>query len=339
MPSPPLLRLESLRVGYDHGKRGRVTVAERIDQSIESAQFVCLVGPNGAGKSTLLRTICGMQRPLGGAVLLDGLDLHEQPAAELARRVSVVLTDHTGAGGLTARGLVALGRHPYTSWTGRLTPEDERVIGWALECTSATELGPRQVDELSDGERQRVLVARALAQEPDLMVLDEPTAFLDLPHRVELMSLLRGLARSTSRTFLLSTHDLDLALRTADLIWLLGPSGSLVSGAPEDLVLDGAFAEAFSNHSVRFDSETGAFRFGEVHGGLATVEGSGPALVWTVRALNREGYEVVPAGHHAETSIVVREGPPRTWQLTQRGETIEAASIADLVSRLEPPQG
>lgn len=336
MDTPPLLRLEALRIGYDHGKRGRTTVADAIDQTIETAQFVCLVGPNGAGKSTLLRTICGMQPPLEGRVLLDGLDLHAQPAAELARRVSVVLTDRSGAGGLTARGLVALGRHPYTTWTGRLTADDERVISWALECTSATELGPRQVDELSDGERQRVFVARALAQEPDLMVLDEPTAFLDLPHRVELMSLLRRLARETSRTFLLSTHDLDLALRTADLIWLLGPGGSLVSGAPEDLVLGGAFAEAFSSDSVQFDSETGAFRFGEVHGGLASVDGTGPALVWTVRALNREGYEVVEAGASADVRVAVREGPPRTWQLTQRGESVEVTSIAELVTRLQP---
>ena len=225
-------------------------------------ELVCLIGPNGAGKSTLLRTLAGMQpadQRIGFAA--GARTSGQMKAEERARRLSLVLTQKTDVGLFTGYGLVALGRTPYTGWMGKLSPQritssSVRRSGWS----GRQNLAERTFNTMSDGERQKILIARALAQEPDLMILDEPTAFLDLPRRVECMSLLRDLAHRTGRTILLSTHDLDLALRSADRIWLLPYGGKLSVGVPEDLVLSGAFQTAFSNMGVQFDVETGTFQ-------------------------------------------------------------------------------
>ena len=153
--------------------------------------------------------------------------------------------------------MVTLGRHPYTNWWGNLSREDEEIVHWAIKSVGALNLAARQVSELSDGERQKIMIARALAQSPMVMLLDEPTAFLDLPRRVEIMQLLRNLARETNQAILLSTHDLNLALRLADQIWLLNSHGILQVGAPEDLVLSGAFAHTFDSEGVEFDIFSG----------------------------------------------------------------------------------
>ncbi|MBO9343739.1 MAG: ABC transporter ATP-binding protein, partial [Roseiflexus sp.] len=239
--SRAILATEHLSIGYAPRRGPRRIVASNLNLTLHAGEVVCLLGPNGVGKSTLLRTLVGMQPPLDGRVWLDGVDLSTLSAREIARRVSVVLTERVEVGQLTVYALVALGRHPHTDWTGRLTPHDEAIVRQALEAVNAVNLAGRLVHELSDGERQRVMVARALAQEPLVVVLDEPTAFLDLPRRVEIMRLLRRLAHETQRAMILSTHDLDLALRSADLLWLMAPGGGVHAGAPEDLVLGGAF--------------------------------------------------------------------------------------------------
>jgi iron complex transport system ATP-binding protein len=236
----PAVILEDVSTGYPGGRGQSRVVTKGIHTSLRTGELTCLLGPNGAGKSTLMRTIVGMQSPLAGTVLLGGRNVQTISAKDLARVVSVVLTDRVGAGMLSAYALVALGRHPHTKWFGGLTEGDHAVIRRSLEMTGAGELANRLVTELSDGERQKVMVARALAQEPQIMVLDEITAFLDLPRRVEIMGMLRTLAHETGRAMLLSTHDLDLALRASDRIWLLPKSGALAVGAPEDLVLSGA---------------------------------------------------------------------------------------------------
>jgi iron complex transport system ATP-binding protein len=242
--------------------------------ALNAGELVCLLGPNGAGKSTLLRTLAALQPPLAGRVLLDGADLHAMPARERARRLSVVLTDRIQVGQLTAYTLFGLGRYPHTNWSGRLTEADHAVIRRALAATGATDLAARPVGDLSDGERQKVLIARALAQEPRLMVLDEITAFLDLPRRVEVMRLLGRLARTTENAVLLATHDLDLALRSADRIWLLPRGGPLQVGAPEDLILSGAFESVFATEGVAFDRADGSFRLHRAYHSVVTLVGT-----------------------------------------------------------------
>lgn len=290
--SSEVFLLDGLAVGYDGPGRAPVVVSEQIDTALHVGELVCLIGPNGAGKSTLLRTLAGMQRPLAGRALLDGRDIHEIPSKERARRLAVVLTDRVSAGLLTGREVVALGRYPHTGWSGRLSADDRGIVARALVDAGADELADRPISNLSDGERQRVMLARALAQEPAILLLDEITAFLDLPRRVETMRLLRALAHDGCRGLLMSTHDLELALRTADRIWLQPRGGRLRTGTPESLVLDGTFQEVFEAEGIRFDPLTGSFRLHEAHRGAIALAGTGVEAIWTRRTLQRIGLDV-----------------------------------------------
>jgi iron complex transport system ATP-binding protein len=191
--------------------------------------------------------------------------------------------------------LVALGRQPHTGWSGRLSANDHAEIERALRDANAIALADRLVAELSDGERQRILIARALAQQPRTIVLDEPTAFLDLPRRVELMDMLRRLAHERGIGVLLSIHDLELALRYADDIWLLGPDGEFFRGAPEDLVLSGTFEKAFAREGFFFDLEHGALRLRETHTTSVAIEAEPPYNIWLARAAARAGFRTDPS--------------------------------------------
>lgn len=292
-PDAAPLVATDLSIGYAAARRAPLVVAAGVSVTLRAGELACLIGPNGAGKSTLMRTLAGMQPALGGRVLLGGDDVATLDVRTLARRLSVVLTERVDAGNLSAYGLVALGRHPYTDWTGHLRPHDEQIVRWAIETVGARSLAARPVGELSDGERQKIMIARALAQEPLVMLLDEPTAYLDLPNRVEVMRVLRHLSRTTGRAILLSTHDLDLALRRADTIWLMPGAGPLTVGAPEDLVLSGAFEAAFRGDGVAFDPQSGAFKILTPETGTVHLDGGGLAALWTRRALEREGFRVV----------------------------------------------
>lgn len=318
--STPVLQAEGLQIGYRPRHGSPRVVAADLHLCLHAGEVVCLLGPNGVGKSTLLRTLVGMQPPLAGRVWLDGVDLRTLPPRKLARRLSVVLTERIEVGQLSAYALVALGRHPHTDWTGRLSPRDEEVARWALEAVGAVSLAHRRVHELSDGERQRVMVARALAQEPLLMVLDEPTAFLDLPRRVEMMRLLRRLARETKRALLLSTHDLDLAMRSADALWLLAPGGRLYSGAPEDLVLGGAFEATFASDGIAFDRWQGSFQVHPPAQHRVALVGDGLVGAWTARALERSGCTVVAEDELAGLRVIICGDESRPcWEVHANG--------------------
>lgn len=288
-----VLQTHHLDIGYKQARRTSKVVVSDIDVTLHTGELACLIGPNGAGKSTLMRTLAGMQPALAGEVDLLGDAVGSLNPREMARRLGIVLTERQDVGKLTAYELVALGRYPHTDWTGRLSEDDERAIQAAIEAVGAVDLAGRQVNELSDGERQKVMIARALAQEPAVILLDEPTAYLDLPRRVEIMATLRTLAHQTGRAILLSTHDLDLALRTADTLWLLPKGGPLMVGAPEDLVLNGALAAAFRSEGVEFDLQTGSFRMVAHQIGEIGLIGEGVVAIWTARALERLGFCIV----------------------------------------------
>ncbi|MCA9913206.1 MAG: ABC transporter ATP-binding protein, partial [Anaerolineae bacterium] len=279
----PILVTHDLTIGYRAPRKPDVIVAEKLSLMLRSGQLVCLLGPNGAGKSTLMRTIAGMQPPLAGSVSLQGEDIRRLKPRQLATRLSVVLTERPNVGLLNGYALVALGRHPYTDWMGRLSRHDEAVIRWAVEAVGAIDIAERPVMELSDGQRQKLMIARALAQESELILLDEPTAYLDLPRRAEIMQLLRHLAAETGRAILLSTHDLDLALRSADTLWLMS-EGQVRVGTPEDMVISGKFEEAFQGEGVHFDRTTGAFSVEHEKGRRIAVHGEGIPHIWTTHA-------------------------------------------------------
>jgi iron complex transport system ATP-binding protein len=288
-----------------------------LSLALHPGELVCLLGPNGAGKSTLMRTMAGMQPPIAGEVRLDGQSLHRLGPRDIAKRVSVVLTERVTTGLLSVYELVALGRHPFTDWTGRLTATDHAAVQQAIRAVGAEPLAHRPIAELSDGERQKAMVARALAQQPEVMLLDEITAFLDLPRRVEIMKILKGLAHEDGRAILLSTHDLDLALHTADILWVVH-GAAIVAGIPEELVLDGVFEETFAADGVWFDRERGAFRLQLQGRGTVAVEGGGVVGAWTKRALERRGYEVVASDAPVRVRVTGTADAPR-WTIAGDG--------------------
>ncbi|WP_433610750.1 ABC transporter ATP-binding protein [Prescottella agglutinans] len=256
------LVLDGVTVGYP-GRPPREVLTD-LHLTAHAGQVTALLGPNGAGKSTLLRSVAGLQRVLGGAVQLDGVDVTSLPPAQRARRIAVVLTDRVDGGLLTGGEVAALGRLPHQGFASRLSAGEKTLIADSLERMGATHLADVRLHEMSDGQRQRVLIARALVQQPSLLVLDEPSAFLDVAARVELLALLTEIADDAGMTVLLSTHDVELVLRTARHVWLAAGDATVVDGTPAVLVESGAIRRAFDSQRVRFDPAAGIFRLDEV---------------------------------------------------------------------------
>lgn len=333
------LTTHALTIGYAAPRKPPVIVSRDLNLELAAGELVCLIGPNGAGKSTLIRTLTAMHPPLSGSVQLNGEDLHRLKPRELALRISVVLTDRPHTANLTGYALVALGRHPHTDWSGALTPADEAIVHEAVLAVGAADYAARLVAELSDGQRQKLMIARALAQQTPVMVLDEPTAFLDLPRRVETIRLLKTLTRETSRAILLSTHDLDLALRTADRIWLIAADGTLATGAPEDLVMNGAFQAAFAADGISFDALTGSFHVSAATRGTVRLNAGGDALarVWTRRALERAGWHVSDTDAPDSAPTVTLSAGGWGWQAgTQRGHCESLYVLISTLTQITP---
>ena len=321
---------KQLSIGYQHSAEERI-VASGLDCSLRGGEFVCLLGPNGAGKSTLIRTLAGMQKPLAGELRLSGKAMSDIAPRARARAVSVVLTETMSSGMMDAYSLVSLGRHPYSGCFGGLTAQDRERIDWSIDAVGARPLANRQVAELSDGERQKVSIARALAQEAKLMLLDEPTAFLDLPRRVELMSTLRDLAHRENLAVLLSTHDLDLALRFADRLWLMTQEGNILQGAPEALALNGQFAEVFASENLNWDAASGSFRTAPVTSLKVQLKGEGIERIWTERALQRLGFGIAGDDGKAAFSLKVNKD---AWEVERFGLSQNFDSIESLIEWL-----
>ena len=335
----PILQAQDLHIGYRPGAGKVVTVAGPLQLRICPGQLICLLGPNGAGKSTLIRTLAGLQPLLGGRVALNGTSIAAMKPAEMARKLSLVLTDPVRTSDLNVYSLVALGRYPYTGWLGRLSAADKQIIRWALEATHTGGFVDRKISQLSDGESQRVMLARALAQDTPLIILDEPTAHLDLPTRVELMRLLHQLARQTNKAILLSTHELDLALQAGDQAWLLHAGGRLRQGVPEDLVLNGSFEAAFDKAGFHFDKATGTFNIHQGQGPRIHLAGDGAAAFWTRRALQREGYAIGGEGQAEKAVEIHARGKALRWVSKLDGHCREHQSIADLLACLRAQAG
>lgn len=248
-------KLQGLTTGY-HTRKGDRVVTRQITASLQAGEFTCLLGPNGAGKSTLLRTLAAFQPPLYGDIILSGQPLHLYTPKELAKHIGVVLTERPNIKGMRVREMIALGRSPYTDFWGRLEPEDEAAVNEAIQQVGIQDLQHRMVHTLSDGERQKVMIAKALAQQTPIIFLDEPTAFLDFPSKAETMLLLRRLAHEMQKTIFLSTHDVELALQTADRLWLMQREGDeqLVIGTPQALADAGALQHFFSGPGITFNA-------------------------------------------------------------------------------------
>ena len=247
-----------LAIGYDS------PLYSGVNLSLQQGELVCLLGLNGAGKSTLLRTLCGFLRPLGGTMKIMGKPMEKIHPEELSKEMGIVLTEKVSAGGVTVRELVSMGRYPHTGFFGRLADRDREIVDRALELVGLTCFEGRHLGELSDGERQKSFIAKALAQECPIIILDEPTAFLDITSRMELMVMLRNLADKEKKAIIVSTHDLDSALQSAHTLWLMDKSdgcperyGAIRCGSPAGLAGDGTLEAFFSRGPLRFDPSAG----------------------------------------------------------------------------------
>ncbi len=240
-----LLDAHDLAIGYTQHGKNRI-LAQALNLQIRSGELIGLLGYNGAGKSTLLRTLAGLQNSLAGYINVTGDLLVQYSASERAKILAVLLTDRIAWGEIKVYELVALGRHPHTDYWGNLSEADETIISNSLQALDVTNLSARLFSELSDGEKQRVLLARCLAQQTPVLILDEPLAFLDWPHKVEVLQLLRKLTRETSQGILFSAHDPELVLKAVDQIWLLHPGGLLQKGSAKEFREDAEFRKLFS---------------------------------------------------------------------------------------------
>jgi iron complex transport system ATP-binding protein len=264
-------------------------VQKGLNLKADSGRLICLIGRNGCGKSTLLRTLAGLQPPLCGQVMLDNKNITKLSDNERSTLLSLVLTDKIEVENLTIFELAALGRFPYTSWNGALREEDKKIVQNALNQVNLLSLKDKMLSEVSDGEKQRAVIAKALAQDTPLVLLDEPTSHLDLANRIEIMMLLRSLSVMTKKTFILSTHELDLAIKMADFLWLMNENGT-TTGIPEDLMLSGIFQQSFENRNFNFDTEDGHYRIFQPKGTLkVAVQGNFEQTKWLKRAFVRCG--------------------------------------------------
>ena len=282
---------KDLSIGYRTGKKEKI-VHQHLNFQLHAGELTCLLGANGAGKSTLLRTLSASQPSLKGELLILDKTVSAYTEKERSRTIGVVLTDKTFTGGLSVYELVALGRQPHTGFFGRLTKEDRRIVEEAMENVGIAHKARNYTAELSDGERQKVMIAKALVQECPLILLDEPTAFLDVVSRIEIMHLLHRLAIEQNKAILLSTHDIEQALVLSDKLWLLTKGEGLQYGVTEDIILSHRMDSLFPHKDIRFDYDHGVY--------YPTVEGHRKVCVtcedktllhWTLNALNRHGYQ------------------------------------------------
>lgn len=250
--------IRNLTTGYPT-RRGFVEIEKDLDAKLYSGELTCLLGPNGAGKSTLLRTLSGFLMPLRGTISIEGRELRSYSQAELSKILSVVLTEKPDTVSMTVEQLVSLGRSPYSGFWGRLTGQDEKVVSNAMQSARVYEMRERLVSTLSDGERQKVMIAKALAQQTPVILLDEPTAFLDFMSKVETMVLLKELAHNQGKTIFQSTHDVNMALQIADKIWLVDKNLGVKTGTPAELAESGDLERYFHGPGIAFNYETGLF--------------------------------------------------------------------------------
>jgi iron complex transport system ATP-binding protein len=257
MSNKNILSTSNLSIGYKT-KNLVTTIAEKLNLNLQEGKLIALIGANGIGKSTLLRTLTGIQKPISGIVSLNEKNIHEMDFLSLAQNLSVVLTEKLPPSNLTVWELIALGRQPYTNWIGTLTDNDIAKINEAIELTQIGHLTQKRHYEISDGQLQIVLIARALAQDTPLIILDEPTTHLDLLHKVVLFKLLKKLTKETGKCILFSTHDIDMAIQLSDEMIIMTPENT-VQDQPCNLILKGSFNTLFKDEHIVFDSEKGKF--------------------------------------------------------------------------------
>lgn len=323
-----ILSINSLRIGYSEGRTENILLPP-LTASARRGEMIALIGKNGIGKSTLLRTIAGLQASLGGDILYSGKSIKEYSRTDLARTIGYISTEIVKVSNMRVYDLVALGRYPYTNWFGKVDQINHDIIIDAIEKTGMSSLSWRFISELSDGERQKVMIARILAQDTGIMVMDEPTAFLDIGSKFEILHLMHLLSQKSGKTIIFSTHDLNVAMSQADKIWLI-VDNHLLEGAPEDLMLQGAFEHLFDSSAFQYNSENGTYSFITGSRGEINVAGDGIMLHYTKKALNRAGFSVSEG--ERQPFLRLPSGSCRSWQFIDGSGVTEFGSLYDFVT-------
>jgi iron complex transport system ATP-binding protein len=329
-PLTDILSLDSLKIGYVSGRAKQILLPP-LDAIAKKGELIAVIGRNGIGKSTLLRTITGLQPSLGGLVMFGNRRIDEFSKLELALQIGYISTEIIKVSNMNVYELVALGRFPHTSWIGRIDTANHEMIMSALEMTGLLSFRNRFVSELSDGERQKAMIARILAQDTGIMIMDEPTAFLDIGSKYEILHLMHTLTRKRGKTIIFSTHDLHMAISQSDKIWLISDR-SLKEGSPEDLMLEDAFGHLFDSSPVQFNSENGTFTFRSDECEAIYLNGDGTARYWTEKAIHRAGYSVSEA--KTDPFISIPDAECKKWRVEGSTISIEFGTVYELVNYL-----
>lgn len=328
-----VLKIKNIDLGYRLTKKKQKILKSNINLSAAKGELVAIIGRNGSGKSTLLRTIINQIAPIYGKIFyftddkpIEIADFHSN---EFARKISFVDTKYINIPNLTVFDLVSTGRYPYTNWLGKLSNDDKKLILGSLKNVGLDGFENKFVSEISDGERQRVMIARTLAQNTDIIILDEPTAFLDLPNKYELVKLMKTLTDKKQKTILFSTHDLTIATQYADKIWLF-LDDEIKEGAPEDLILGDELSKIFRDSNLIFDKNIGDFKPMQASKHKVMLKGEGHYFFWTKKALQRAGFEI----DESETIITVNQSDCSFyWTINSQKEAFN--SIYALINALK----
>lgn len=321
-----ILKLKNLTIGYGSG-RNAIVLLNNINMSISGGEIIALTGRNGTGKSTLLRTIMGLQAPLEGEILINYKKIREFSRIDIAREIGYVSTEPLKVPDMRVYDMIALGRFPYTGWFGRIDNESHSKIIESAERAGITSLIYRPMNELSDGEYQRAMIARVIAQDSSILLLDEPTAFLDIRSKFEILSLLYDLSRKRDKTILFTTHDIETAAGISDQIWLL-LDGGIIDGAPEDLYLSGQIEHLFHSPVLDIEFKNGGFHLKKQPSGKVVVDGEGNIKFWTERAMERIGFQ--PVNEDCPIKVITPSVDIQKWILISEDSRFEFSSLYSL---------
>ncbi|MBN2486751.1 MAG: ABC transporter ATP-binding protein [Bacteroidales bacterium] len=287
-----LLSTSNLSVGYRTRKKGTNVLLSGLNLEIKQGELITLIGPNGCGKSTLIRSLCGVLPLLKGTVTIGGLDAASLTVSQKSDILGVVLTDPVYEKNMTIFDLVAMGRYHFTNWIGNITSADMEIIGDVLKKTGLAKKAANRLSEVSDGERQRAMIAKVLAQDVDLIILDEPTAHLDLSNRMELLLLLKKLSRKMGKGILLSTHELGLGMQVSDKVWLIDHNGNMEQSIPEELILNNSLNHIFGNNHISFHPFSASFELNPDKGLWVNIIGDGIITACVIRLIKRLGINI-----------------------------------------------
>ena len=322
-----ILSFELLKIGFSSGGNQKILLPP-LNAHAVSGELIAVIGKNGIGKSTLLRTLTGLQPSLGGNIYYSGKSIASYTRMELARRIGYISTEIVKVSNMSVYDLVSLGRFPHTNWIGKMDAPNHKAVMEAIELAGMGKFCTRYIYELSDGERQRAMIARLLAQDTSIMIMDEPTAFLDIGSKYEILNLMHRLSHENGKTIIFSTHDLHMALSQSDKIWLI-LENQMSEGAPEDLLIKGTFDHLFESSLGKFNARNGTFSFRSESRGNIYIEGEGTLKHWTEKAVNRAGF-TVSKGRTTPFITIPRKNNPY-WVLKNEDNETQYESLYSLI--------